>query len=187
VGLAKRQKQRLTEKRLTAALRGAQAKKDRRITISEEIKSKARKEIGGISKRELWLIGINLYWAEGTKQKEHNVSQKVRFSNSDPGMIKLFLKWLQKICKIPKEDIYFRISLHETAKNKLNEVQKYWSNITGFPINNFQKIDWKKHKINTKRKNIGEKYFGLLNVYVRKSTNLNRKIAGWIEGIYENY
>lgn len=186
VGLTKRQRQRLTQKKLAAVLKGAQAKRNYRLAVTEKIKNKARSEIAKLSNRELWLIGATLYWAEGAKQKEHNVSQKVKFSNSDPKMIKIFLKWLQSICKIPKSEIYFRVSLHETAADKLKEVQKYWSNVTGFPIKNFQKIYWKKHKINTKRKNVGKKYFGLLNIYVRKSTNLNRKILGWIEGICEN-
>lgn len=186
VGLARKQKQKLTEKRLAAALRGSIKKREQRIAITNEIKTKARNEIGKLSNRELWLTGVALYWAEGTKQKEHNVSQKVKFSNTDPIMIKVFLRWLQNICGIPKSEISFRISLHETAINKLDKVQKYWAKITGLPINNFQKIDWKKHRINTKRKNTGEKYFGLLNVYIRNSTNLNRKIQGWIEGIYKN-
>ena len=186
VGLARKQKQRLTEKRLAAALRGSIKKREQRIATTNEIKTKARNEIGKLSNRELWLTGVALYWAEGTKQKEHNVSQKVKFSNTDPIMIKVFLRWLQNICGIPKSEISFRISLHETAINKLDKVQKYWAKITGLPINNFQKIDWKKHRINTKRKNTGEKYFGLLNVYIRNSTNLNRKIQGWIEGIYKN-
>lgn len=186
IGLAKEQKQRLTEKRLAAALRGAKAKKEQRLAITKEIKDRARKEVGRLSKRELWLIGTALYWAEGAKQKDHNVSQKVRFSNSDPTMIRVFLKWIRDICGISRSEITFRIALHETAIDRLTEVKKYWSNITGFPINNFQRIDWKKNKINTKRKNIGNKYYGLLNVYIESSTNLNRKIDGWIEGIYNH-
>lgn len=186
VGLAKKQKQRLTEKRLAASFKGAMTRRKQREAITKKIKNRARNEIGKLSNRELWLIGIVFYWAEGSKQKEHNVSQKVSFSNSDPEAIKIFLKWLQEICKISKKDIHFRVSLHETAINKLTEVQKYWADITKFPISSFQKIDWKKNKINTKRKNIGKEYFGLLNVNVRRSTNLNRKIAGWVEGICKN-
>ena len=186
VGLAKKQKQRLTEKKLTAALRGAKAKRDYRLAITKEIKEKAKNEIGKLSDRELWLIGITLYWAEGAKQKENNVSQDVQFCNSDSKAIKIFIKWLLDICKISKENIYFRICLHENNKERLNDVQKYWAKVTQFPIKDFQKITWKKHKINTKRKNIGKKYFGLLNVRVKKSTNLNRKIEGWIEGIYNH-
>ena len=101
-------------------------------------------------------------------------------------MIKIFLKWLRDVCKIPDSNIDFRLAFHENAKSRIKEVQRYWSDITGFSINNFQKIDWKKHKVKTKRKNIGEKYFGVLHICVKKSTNLNRRIEGWIEGIYKN-
>ncbi len=110
----------------------------------------------------------------------------MKLNNSDPEIIKIFLNWLLKICEIPRSEIYFRIFLHETAKHKLKEVQKYWSKITGFPLESFNKVSWKKHKLNTKRKNTGDNYFGLLEVRVKQSTNLNRKIAGWIEGICKN-
>jgi transcriptional regulator with XRE-family HTH domain len=186
VGLSKTQKQRLTKKKLVAALRGSEVKKKQRLLITKEIRDKARKDIKKLSERELWLIGIVFYWAEGSKQKEHNVSQVVEFSNSDPRAIRIFIKWLLNICKLPKQDIQFRIYLHENNKERLDDVQKYWSKITQFSIKNFQKITWKKHKINTNRKNIGKKYFGVLTVKVKKSTNLNRKIEGWIQGIDKN-
>ena len=183
VGLSKKQKQRLTKKKIASALRGALSRKNQRLDIVKRISGAAKDEIGKINKRELWLIGATLYWAEGSKQKEHNVSQVVKFSNSDPRAIRFFLKWLRVICEISRKDIYFRIALHENSTNKLTEVKVYWSKVTGFPLDCFQKIDWKKNKINTKRKNVGQNYFGLLNVSVRKSTNFNRKISGWIEGI----
>ena len=186
IGLAKKQKQRLTEKKLAAAKRGYEARRRQRLLLTQKIQEEVQKEIKNINERELWLIGIALYWAEGAKQKENNVSQKVRFSYSDPKMIRIFLKWLQDICKIPREDIYLRISLHRSATSRLAKVKKYWVEITKFPINHFQKIYWKKNKINTKRKNIGKEYFGLLDISVKRSTNFNRKIMGWIEGICKN-
>jgi len=186
-GLSKEQKQRLTEKKIASALRGALLRKNQRIDIVRKIGDSASSEIGRISKRELWLIGTTLYWAEGSKQKEHNVSQTVKFSNSDPKAVKLFLKWLRVICKISRKNIHFRIALHKNSENKLTEVRVYWSKVTGFPLSCFQKIDWKKNKINTKRRNTGQEYFGLINVYVRKSTNFNRKIDGWIKGICRSY
>lgn len=184
IGLAKKQKQRLTKKRLAAALRGAMKRKNQRIAITKEIKNKAGNELGKISHRELWLIGIALYWGEGHKERLRGSLTQI--GNSDPKLIKLFLKWLQEISNIPKKDIHFRIFLHETAKDKLDEVQKHWVKVTGFSINDFQKIDWKKNKINTHRKNIGKNYYGLLRIIVRRSTNLNRKIQGWIDGICKN-
>ncbi len=185
VGLAKKQKQRLTEKRVAAALRGAMAKRDYRLAITKEIKDKARNEIKRLSTRELWLVGTALYWAEGSK--ERTKSSNVQFGNSDPQMIRLFLEWTQKICKVPKRDIFCEIYLHETTTERKKEVQKYWSKMTNFPLTQFQRIRWKKHKINTKRKNIGKDYYGLLRVNIRRSSNFNRKIAGWIEGICQKY
>lgn len=186
VGLSKRQQQRLTQKKLEAISRGAKRKREQRIALINKIYQDTEEDVKRITKRELWLMGIMLYWAEGAKQKEHNVSQAIKFSNSDPKIIRIFLNWLDTILNIKKEDIKFRICLHETAFNKLKAVQKYWSETTGFPIDKFQKLDWKKNKINTKRKNTGDNYFGLLNIYVARSTNLNRKIESWAKRIYEN-
>ena len=184
VGLSKRQKQRLTKKKLSAALRGALVRKNQRKTITKKIKKEAINEIKNISRRDLWMIGTALYWGEGHKEKLHG--SLVQLGNSDPYLIKIFLKWLYEICKIPKSEIDFRIYLHETARHKLKEVQQHWSKTTSFPAEDFQRITWKKHKINTNRKNVGKDYFGLLRVSVKKSINLNRKIQGWIEGVCQH-
>ena len=187
VGLAKKQKQHLTEKRKLAQIKAKEACRAKRIKITEEIKSIARKEISGISEREMWLIGVALYWAEGSKQKSINVSTRTIFSNSDPLMIKLFLEWLKKFCKVSSQDIIFSVYLHESVYNRRQEILKYWSNITGYPLSQFKQVVWKKNKINTKRKNIGVNYYGLLRITISRSTNLNRKISGWIEGICQNW
>ncbi len=184
VGLSKRQKQRLTKKKLSAALRGALARKNQKRIITKKIKKEAINEIKNISERDLWMIGTALYWGEGSKEKLNG--SLVQLGNSDPYLIKIFLEWLYEICKIPKSEINVRIYLHVTARHKLKKVQQYWSRATGFPIKDFQKIIWKKNKINTHRKNVGKDYFGLIRISVKKSINLNRKIQGWIEGIYKN-
>ena len=54
VGLAKKQKQRLTKKKLAAARRGWEARRNKRLVSTTLIKDKARAEIKNISKRELW-------------------------------------------------------------------------------------------------------------------------------------
>lgn len=186
VGLSKKQKQILTDRKLASMKRGAFAKKNQRIQLSEKIKKESRAEIKLINKKELMLIGAALYWAEGSKAKEHNISQGIIFSNSDPLMIKLFLKWLKEVLKVKTSDINPEIYIHENSKNNIKKVIKYWSHIINIPDKEFQHIYFKKNKISTKRKNIGKNYYGLLRVRVRKSTNLNRKVSGWIEGILEN-
>lgn len=187
VGLSKTQEQKFTEKKRLAMLRGAEARRSQRITATERIKSEAIKEVKLLSKRELWLIGISLYWAEGSKEKESHPGLGVNFTNSDPFMIKIFLKWLTEICEIKKENVCFEIYIHEYKKPEIEKVIKYWCEVTGFSKEYFKNVYYKTNKINSARKNQGSLYYGLVRVKVRASSSLNRKIAGWIAGINSNY
>ena len=180
VGLSKRQKQRLTEKKLAAMKRGWDAQHKKRLNITEIIKNKAKADINKISKRNLWFMGVMLYWAEGAKEKKWNSGVSLKFSNSDPMMISIFLKWLKEICLISPHDIIYELYIHETANWKT--AVRYWSKIISIPYSKIR-VYFKHNKISTKRKNIGKDYYGLIMVRVKRSTNLNRKITGWIEGI----
>lgn len=183
VGLSKTQKQRLTEKKLASARRGALKKKEDRILRTKIIKEAAEKEVGKLTEREKWLIGTALYWAEGSKEKEWRPGSRAQFINSDPFMIRFFLGWLLNICGIPRGVLVFDIFLHENHKHRCNEIVKYWAAQTNFPEDNFKHIYFKKNKVKTKRKHTGNSYFGILKINIRASSNLNRKIAGWTNGI----
>ncbi|MDD4531189.1 MAG: hypothetical protein PHH21_00585 [Candidatus Pacebacteria bacterium] len=182
VGLAKDQKQKITKKRIAGALRGAKARKDQRIKITREIKNLAKKDVESVDKKNLWLIGISLYWAEGAKEKENGTRSGIKFSNSDPKMILLFLKWLKEIISIKESEIVYELYIHENSDIK--KAQKYWSNILSIKEEEIRTY-FKKNKIKTVRKNIGDSYNGLICLRVKKSTNLNRKVSGWVEGICE--
>lgn len=45
------------------------------------------------------------------------------------------------------------------------------------------KTYYKHHNPNPKRSHIGKDYYGILKISLVKSVHLNRKIAGWIEGV----
>lgn len=94
--------------------------------------------------------------------------------------------WLKKVCKINRNMIVFNIFLHENHRNRLDEVKEYWSRITGYPVNDFSKVYWKKHIPKTKRKHVGEDYFGVLKFRVKKSSELVRRITGWFSEIAKN-
>ena len=184
--LSKTENQKFTEAKRLASLRGGQAKKKQRVERQNKIFLEAKAKIKALSEYEFFLMGVCLYWAEGTKEKEYRPGSQVAFSNMDLKMIVLFLKWLDKVCKIQKNMIGFEITLHESHRERLNEVRQFWSKVTGFPSNNFSQVYFKRSKIKkTNRKNIGEKYQGVLKIKVRKSSNLVRKIASWSEAIFE--
>lgn len=184
VALSKHQSQRLTEKKLKSAMRGAQTRRKQRIDNANAIYQKSGGEIGNISKRELLLIGSALYWAEGSKQKEHNVSQGVIFGNSDPNMIRLFLVFAKDILGVEDDAIKFELYIHRTGN--VPRAVKYWVGELREPKSKFSTVYFKNGNANTKRKNISENYHGLVRVRVLKSASLNRRITGWIQGIVKH-
>lgn len=133
----------------------------------ENIKKSSAKNIKKISKRELWLMGIVLYWREKNK---NDFYKGVYFSSSNPALIKFFLKWLKEIGRIDNEEIAFDIF---TGKSKKDAIA-YWSEITGFPEKYFTRIYIQKGASK-----------GFLRIRVRASSMLARQITGWIDGIYE--
>jgi hypothetical protein len=180
------EKQIFTEARRLASIRGGQAKRKQRIEKQNRIYAEAKSSVKDLSDYEFFLIGVCLYWAEGTKEKEHRPGSRVAFSNMDPKMIVLFLKWLQNICKIPRNMIVFEIMVHESHRERVDEIRNFWSKITGFSVSNFSRLYFKKSKIKkTNRKNTGEKYHGVVKIQVRESSELVRKIAGWSEAIFQ--
>ena len=185
VKLSKPERQRFTEAKRLASLRGGQVKRQQRIEKQSKIFLEARSNIKSLASYELFLIGIVLYWAEGTKEKEYYPGSQLQFSNMDPKIIRVFLAWLKKVCKISKNMIIFNIFLHQTHRNRVEQVREYWANQTGFPVTSFAIVYWKNNKLKTNRRNVEESYHGVLKIKVRRSSDLVRKVAGWSEGIFE--
>jgi len=70
---------------------------------SENIKAfrDGQNRIGSLTKRELMLIGAALYWGEGTKSDNLGRLPSLAFTNSDPTMVKVYLRFVRKIFKVP--------------------------------------------------------------------------------------
>ncbi|MFJ2278184.1 hypothetical protein ACIOEZ_29005 [Streptomyces sp. NPDC087866] len=161
------------------ARRGWEVTLERRETERQQTKRDAAAEIGSMTERELFLLGVGLYWAEGTKAKPHRPQERVAFINSDPHMIRVFLAWL-RLLKVPSERLRFHVHIHESAD--VPEAEQFWRQEVG-RSGSFGKTTLKKHNPVTNRKNTGERYHGCLVVRVNKSAELYRRIEGWWCGI----
>lgn len=173
VGLSKPQQQRITQKRLDAALRGAQKRRDNRLKEIEECCNKGIKEIGALTERELWLIGVALYWAEGSKQTIKSKSAGICFVNTDPRMLRTCLAWLRQL-GVKEQSIRYDIYIHIDRRTEAEKFRAWWMsqlNISNIPR---EHIYFKKGNIQTKRSNVGDLYHGLLRIRVKESTSLNR-------------
>lgn len=182
VSLTKRQNQTITLKRRQAILRGAAARKTDRIKRVKEIYEESDRELLHLSKRDLWMLGIALYWAEGSKEKEVKPGSSVMFANTDPRMIKVFIKWLKTFFDISKKDLVYNIAFHESHKDREEVIIKRWAKIIGVSRSKIRKIFIKTHQISTKYPN-RHLYFGTLRVRVKASSIIVRRIDGWVRKI----
>lgn len=181
IKMTKEQTDALAEKQRQGRIKGAENRRNWRIEKEKSILEESAKEVSILSIRDLWLLGTVAYWCEGSKQKSNNVSARVIFTNSDPFLIKLFIKWIQEVCHVSRDRLIYNIYIHETGD--LEKSLNYWSKILEVDKHDFAKTVFKKHSLSTNRKYSNNSYFGLMKVTVRNSTDLNRQIKGWVNGI----
>lgn len=148
----------------------------------EETKAAAFAEVGELTDRELMLVGAGLYWAEGTKDKPHARRERIVFVNSDPSMIRFFLRWLA-LFDVSREQLRCHVMIHESAE--VEGAERYWADLVGIDVADLGKTVLKRHNPKTVRKNVGEAYRGCLAVYVRRSAELYRRVEGWWYGIVD--
>lgn len=140
----------------------------------------AATEIGELTDREILIAGAIAYWCEGTKTKPHRRNYCVIFTNSDPGLIRLFLRFLDT-AGAQRSDLVFSVYIHETAD--VAAATQFWLKVTGASPEQFLKPILKRHNPKTTRWNVGEDYHGCLRINVHRSSALLRKIEGWSEAI----
>lgn len=152
-------------------------RKQRQINLLED-QMKGVKRIGELNGRDIFCVGIGLYWGEGYKKG----NQEFGFTNSDPGMIRFYIKWLQYAFNIQKEDLILRVSINESHKARIGQVQTYWKDQTGIPLHQFTAPSL----IKTNVKKVYQNklvHFGTLRIKVRRGTRQRREILGIINHI----
>lgn len=70
---------------------------------------------------KLKYLALGLYWGEGSKTTIHGV----KVTNSDPGVIKQFQKYLHKVCQVRDDKI--RFYLQTFKDNNIDKAKNYWA------------------------------------------------------------
>lgn len=113
-----------------------EAKRKKKESRRKEVFDDVSKHIKN-SRDPFFVAGFYLYWGEGTKTAEYSVS----FTNSDPSMVRCFVKWL-KLLDINEEKL--KAKLHLYSDQDEHELTKFWSNVSGIPTTRFNKTYRKK-------------------------------------------
>ena len=74
------------------------------------------------------IILSTLYWCEGNK---YPASRDLRFGNSDPNMISLFITLLRTCYRIDESKL--RLTVQCRSDQDQSKLSEYWQNITGIP------------------------------------------------------
>jgi hypothetical protein len=157
----------------------AKNREDRAVRRAAKISS-AASAVGPLGDRELFFVGLALYWAEGTKSKPWAIRDRVTFVNSDPSVILVFMRWLALI-GVSLDRCRFRVAIHESAD--VPGAEKYWAELIGFDVETIYRSTLKRHQPKTTRYNTGESYRGCLVINIAKSAELYRSVEGWWRGV----
>jgi transposase-like protein len=165
-----------------AARRVAERRADRRAQTAAAHGAErlaAAAGVGPLSDRDLMLVGVTAWWAEGSKSRPWRRSECVRFANSDPDMIRLFLRWLD-LLGVEEHRRRFTVAIHERAD--VAAAERFWADVTE-GRGAFSRPTLKRHNPTTTRHNTGSDYVGCLHVRVRSSAELYRRAEGAWWGI----
>jgi hypothetical protein len=141
--------------------------------------SVAASAVQGLTPRELFVAGLAVYWSEGAKDKPWMRHGRVKITNSDPDLLRLFLVWLDLV-GIREEERIYALSIHESADVATQE--RWWQDRLMIPAASFRAAVLKRHNPRSVRRNTGDTYHGCLLVEVRRSAALYDAITGWWRG-----
>ncbi len=179
VVLSAKQEQRLYNKMkefgLSGRMAGALANREKRNILLVRADKQAKSSIGDISRRDLNMLALGLYWGEGSK----NAERKFVLTNSDVFVIKCAVRWLVTL-GVQKEDMVASVYINQAHEDRLRKVEQFWAKELGFHKRQFRKsvlvkVATKKFYENR------ERYFGVLRLTVKRSTYLKALIMAKLE------
>jgi hypothetical protein len=104
-----------------------------------KVYSEQKKVIFPLSKRDLMIAGLFLYWGEGSKTR----ISELEVANTDPAVPKFFIYWTTKLLKLDKSKI--RVHLHLYSNMNIEKEREFWSKTLNIPKDQFVKPYIKKN------------------------------------------
>ncbi len=151
------------------------AKREKKFAEAyQEMSQKIKK----LSSRELFLAGLFLYWAEGSK----TTNGAVGLTNTNPNMLKFYIRWLE-LFGVTRNQL--RVHLHLYSDMDIKKGEKYWSKELSIPLSQFRKSYIKDSKFSsiTYHNGFGR---GTCSVIVG-SARLSEKVLMGIKYIQDNF
>lgn len=117
-------------------------------------------------------ISLGLYWGEGSKYNPISI----RIVNSDPALLKTFIRFLREVCGVNPEKIKVWVTVHSDVSIK--KTQYYWSKQLAIPLAQFSRtvvINHRGEGIYRKKSSYGTATICVYNMKLRQI------IQEWLE------
>jgi predicted DNA-binding transcriptional regulator len=173
-------KKKLIQSGQIGRVRGAEMNKKKKADNIEKLYKEAKIELNKLDKRDLLILAVSLFWAEGSK-----TGGRFIFVNSDPTMIKTVLIFLKNVLKVSIKDVRLGIQINEVHKPRQKEVLKFWSKYLDLPQEDFDKVYYIKVRPKKVYDN-HDSYYGIARLRVLKGSLLQYKFLGYIRALREN-
>jgi len=154
--------------------KGGWTNHQKRILRINRIQEIAKEQFLALSKDTIFLSGLVLYLAEGSKKTE-----RFEFMNSDPCLIKFMIRWLKQFNKITNNSIKARLYIHAIYSDK--EHERFWAKFLKIGLNQFHKTIYKP-TVHVLKKN--PEYRGCLRIEIKNGSELYWKIMKWRDMFY---
>jgi hypothetical protein len=171
--LKKRKSKNISRGRIKAAT----AHRRNRLEREKALFIEAKKEFENSLTEPFFYIGIALYWAEGTKRQ-----RDFSFTNSDPDMIALMIKWVETFLGVTKKSLSLRLYIHKPYAHE--NLEEFWSQITGVDVKDFSKTIYKPTNLGIKKR---PAYKGCLQIRIKRSRNFFLKTQMWQNMLVKHY
>ena len=90
-----------------------------------------------------------LHWAEGDKKRN-----LVGFSNSDPEVMRFFVRFLRTCFAVNNEALRLRCFLYADHEERQREIEQYWLSLLGLQRSSLQRSTVNRYSRASKRKRI---------------------------------
>ena len=159
---------------------GAESNKKKKLDVLESVKKIAKNKISKLSKRDIEMLALGLYWGEGSKDSQ----PKFVFVNSDPKALLLIINWLKVGMNISSELLSPQIYINDQHKEREEVVKNFWSKKLNLLKGQFRKTIF----IKVPHKKIyanHDTYMGVLHLTVSRSSVLKYQTIAFLEEVQE--
>lgn len=144
----------------------------RRIKLEKKMNDQATRDTKSLTNNEKLILVSALYWGEGNKKD-------LMITNSDPGIIKVFVDSILELFNVKIEDIQVNLRIFEDMDPI--KCQYYWSNVIGITPNSIKSITI------LSGKKSGKLEYGMCRVRVRKGGLILARIKGINKVLSQKY